>query len=157
MDLGCGGGLDIFLAAGKGRSDRQGHRHRHDAGHDRPGETERVPRADGGKPLTNVEFHLATIDHLPLADASADVVIGNCVINLAPDKKAVFREVARVLKPGGRVVVSDIALKQPLPAELGKDIMAYVGCIAGAISVEDYRQGAHRGGAEPRPGNRQRG
>jgi SAM-dependent methyltransferase len=68
-------------------------------------------------------------------------VISNCVINLAPDKQAVFREIARVLKPGGRLAVSDIALKQPLPAELGDDIMAYVGCIAGAIAIEDYRKG----------------
>ena len=68
-------------------------------------------------------------------------MISNCVINLAPDKPAVFREIARVLKPGGRLAVSDIALKQPLPRELADDVMAYVGCIAGAIQIEDYRQG----------------
>src|SRR4051794_39158853 len=95
----------------------------------------------GGEPLANVEFHLATIDRLPLPDASADVVISNCVINLAPDKPAVFREIARVLKPGGRLAVSDIALKRALPPELGDDLMAYVGCIAGAIMIEDYRRG----------------
>jgi SAM-dependent methyltransferase len=67
-------------------------------------------------------------------------VISNCVINLAPDKPAVFREIARVLKTGGRLAVSDIALKKPLPAELGQDLMAYVGCIAGAILIEDYRR-----------------
>jgi SAM-dependent methyltransferase len=89
----------------------------------------------------NVEFHLATIDRLPLADASADVVVSNCVINLAPDKRAVFREIARVLKPGGRLAVSDIALKLPLPLELSQDLLAYVGCIAGAIPIEDYRRG----------------
>ena len=70
-----------------------------------------------------------------------DCVISNCVINLAPDKPAVFREIARVLKPGGRLAVSDIALKQELPPELGDDLMAYVGCIAGAIPIEDYRRG----------------
>jgi len=86
----------------------------------------------GGKPSANVEFHLASIDRMPIPSASADVVISNCVINLAPDKLAVFREIIRVLKPGGRLAVSDIALKQPLPAELANDIMAYVGCIAGA-------------------------
>jgi SAM-dependent methyltransferase len=91
--------------------------------------------------VTNVEFHLATIDRLPLPDGAADCVISNCVINLAPDKGAVFREIARVLKPGGRVAVSDIALKKPLPDELRNDISAYVGCIAGAILIEDYRQG----------------
>ena len=73
-------------------------------------------------------------------------MISNCVINLAPDKPAVFREIARVLKPGGRLAVSDIALKQPLPAEIGQDLMAYVGCIAGAIPVEDYRRQLHEAG-----------
>jgi hypothetical protein len=67
-------------------------------------------------------------------------VISNCVINLAPDKPAVFREVARVLRPGGRLAVSDIALKKELPSEIGRDIMAYVGCIAGAILIDDYRR-----------------
>jgi arsenite methyltransferase len=70
-----------------------------------------------------------------------DCVISNCVINLAPDKAAVFREIARVLKPGGRLAVSDIALKRELPPDLGDDLMAYVGCIAGAIMIEDYRKG----------------
>jgi SAM-dependent methyltransferase len=90
---------------------------------------------------SNVEFHLATIDKLPLPNSSVDCVISNCVINLATDKNAVFREIARVLKPGGRLAVSDIALKQELPAELGNDLMAYVGCIAGAIAIEEYKQG----------------
>ena len=89
----------------------------------------------------NVEFHQATIDKLPLPDASVDCVISNCVINLAPDKQAVFREIVRVLKPGGRLAVSDIALKKPLPPEIGNDLMAYVGCIAGAILIEEYRNG----------------
>ena len=132
----CGGGLDVFLAAA-GWPRRQGHRHRHDARNDRACSQERGE----GRRSTNVEFHLATIDQLPLPDASVDCVISNCVINLAPDKRAVFREIARVLKPGGRVAVSDIALKQPLPADLRRDLMAYVGCIAGAITIDDYRQG----------------
>src|SRR5581483_143506 len=97
-------------------------------------------RTDGAR-YPNVEFHLATIDRLPLADNSVDCVISNCVINLAPDKSAVFREIARVLKPGGRLAVSDIALKQPLPAEIAQDVMAYVGCIAGAVQIEDYKRG----------------
>src|SRR5512140_3583700 len=96
--------------------------------------------------LENIEYHLATIDRLPLPDASVDCVISNCVINLAPDKPAVFREIARVLKPGGRLAVSDIALKKPLPAEIGQDLMAYVGCIAGAILIEDYRRQLHEAG-----------
>ena len=95
-------------------------------------------KADGGKPITNVEFHQATIDKLPLPDASVDCVISNCVINLAPDKPAVFREIVRVLKPGGRLAVSDIALKKPLPPEVAGDLMAYVGCIAGAIPITQY-------------------
>jgi SAM-dependent methyltransferase len=94
----------------------------------------------------NVAFHEATIDNLPLPDASVDCVISNCVINLTPDKRAVFREIARVLKPGGRVAVSDIALKKPLPPEIGDDLLAYVGCIAGAISIEEYVEGLKAAG-----------
>ena len=137
VDLGSGGGLDVFLAAAQvGPTGRA-------VGIDMTPEMIELARRnaakkEGGAPA-NVEFHLATIDALPLADASADCVISNCVINLAPDKRAVFREIARVLKPGGRLAVSDIALKRPLPPEIGNDLMAYVGCIAGAISVEDYR------------------
>jgi hypothetical protein len=93
-----------------------------------------------------VEFHLARIESLPLPDASADCVISNCVINLAPDKPAVFREIARVLRPGGRLSVSDIAIKKPLPPEIASDAMAYVGCLAGAISIEEYRRGLHDAG-----------
>ena len=78
--------------------------------------------AKGG--MTKLTFHLAAIDELPLPDATVDVAISNCVINLAPDKSAVFREIARVLKPGGRVAVSDIALKQPLPEVIARDVMA---------------------------------
>jgi arsenite methyltransferase len=140
VDLGSGGGLDVFLAA-----EKVGPRGRA-IGIDMTPEMIDLARRNAGKrqaagASANVEFHLATIDALPLADSSVDCVISNCVINLAPDKRAVFREIARVLKPGGRLAVSDIALKQPLPAELGEDIMAYVGCIAGAIAIEDYRQG----------------
>jgi len=138
VDLGCGGGLDVFLAAAKvGPTGKA-------IGIDMTPEMielarRNASRARNGEPLTNVEFHLATIDKLPLADNSADCVISNCVINLAPDKPAVFREIVRVLKPGGRLAVSDIALKQPLPAELSQDLMAYVGCLAGAVSLEEYR------------------
>src|SRR5215204_392277 len=140
VDLGSGGGLDVFLAAEKvGKGGRA-------IGIDMTPEMVELARRNAAKRLEggahdNVEFHLATIDRLPLADASVDVVISNCVINLAPDKQAVFREIARVLKPGGRLAVSDIALKLPLPSELSQDLLAYVGCIAGAIPVEDYKQG----------------
>ena len=140
VDLGSGGGLDVFLAAAKvGPTGRA-------IGIDMtPEMVERARRnaehGNNGAPFTNVEFHLATIDKLPLPDNSVDCVISNCVINLAPDKTAVFREIARVLKSGGRVAVSDIALKKKLPAELANDISAYTGCIAGAIPIADYKRG----------------
>jgi arsenite methyltransferase len=140
VDLGSGGGLDVFLA-----SEKVGPEGRAIGIYMTPEMIDLARRNAEKRHLAggpdNVEFHLATIDALPLADASVDCVISNCVINLAPDKPAVFREIARVLKPGGRLAVSDIALKQPLPAELGNDIMAYVGCIAGAIPIEDYKRG----------------
>jgi hypothetical protein len=94
---------------------------------------------NNGHGFPNVEFYQATIDKLPLPGGSVDCVISNCVINLAPDKPAVFREIARVLKPGGRLAVSDIALKKPLPPDVSQDIMAYVGCVAGAVLIEEYR------------------
>ena len=85
---------------------------------------------------------------IPLPDASVDCVISNCVLNLAPDKPEVFREIARVLKPGGRLAVSDIALKQDLPEAIAKNVAAYVGCIAGAIRIDDYRSGLLAAGFE---------
>jgi SAM-dependent methyltransferase len=90
---------------------------------------------------TKVDFYLSTIDKIPLPDASVDCVISNCVLNLAPDKPAVFREIFRVLKPGGRLAVSDIALKAELPEAVASSMAAYVGCIAGAIRIEDYKSG----------------
>jgi len=103
-----------------------------------------------------VEFHQATIDRMPLADASVDCVISNCVLNLVPDKPAAFREIARILKPGGRLAASDIALKKPLPPEVGNDLMAYVGCIAGAILIDDYRQALLDASFAPRRDRRHR-
>jgi arsenite methyltransferase len=143
VDLGCGGGLDVLLAAPKvgpaGKS----------IGIDMTPEMLQRAKANAAKlNLTNVEFHLATIDKLPLPDRSADCVISNCVINLAPDKPAVFREVFRVLKPGGRLAVSDIALKKHLPAEIVADVMAYVGCIAGAVMIKDYERDLRAAGFE---------
>jgi SAM-dependent methyltransferase len=143
VDLGSGGGLDVFLAAKKvGPAGRA-------IGIDMTPEMIERARANakaGGYP--NVEFHLATIDKLPLADASVDCVISNCVLNLAPDKPAVFREIFRVLKPGGRLAVSDIALKAELPEEIASSVAAYVGCIGGAIRIEDYRGGLLGAGFE---------
>jgi len=134
VDLGSGGGLDVFLAAPKvGPTGRA-------IGIDMTQEMidrARANAASGG--YHNVEFHLATIDHIPLPDASVDCVISNCVLNLAPDKPAVFREIARILKPGGRLAVSDIALKAELPEEIANSLAAYVGCIAGALRIDDYK------------------
>jgi SAM-dependent methyltransferase len=139
VDLGCGGGLDVFLAADKvGPTGKA-------IGIDMTPEMLALARRNAAG-RSNVEFHQTTIDRLPLPDASVDCVISNCVINLAPDKRAVFREIARVLKPGGRLAVSDIALKKPLPPELGNDLMAYVGCIAGAILIDDYQTGLSAAG-----------
>ncbi len=140
VDLGSGGGLDVFLAASKvGPSGKA-------IGIDMTPEMidlarKNVRKGPGGKPYPNVEFHHAPIEKLPLPDASVNCVISNCVINLSPDKPAVFREISRVLVPGGRLAASDIALKRPLPEELAGDLNAYVGCIAGAIPIEDYRRG----------------
>jgi SAM-dependent methyltransferase len=141
VDLGSGGGLDVFLAAAKvGPTGKA-------IGIDMTPDMLELARKNAEKAgLSNVEFHEATIDNLPLADATVDCVISNCVINLASDKPAVFREIARVLKPGGRLAVSDIALKQPLPTELGNDLMAYVGCVAGAILIDDYVAGLKAAG-----------
>ncbi len=134
VDLGSGGGLDVFLASKQvGPTGKA-------IGIDMtPSMIERAKaNADKGG-YTNVEFFLAPIDSLPIPDASVDCVISNCVINLAPDKPAVFREIARVLKPGGRLAVSDIALKAELPDAIASSLAAYVGCIAGAIRMETYR------------------
>jgi SAM-dependent methyltransferase len=139
VDLGCGGGLDVLLAADKvGPAGKV-------IGIDMTPEMLDRARANAARPVNgvvrgNVKFHLAPIDRMPLADASVDCVISNCVINLAPDKGAVFREMFRVLKPGGRVAVSDIALKKPLPTELARSVEAYVGCVAGALLVADYER-----------------
>jgi SAM-dependent methyltransferase len=143
VDLGSGGGLDVFLASKMvGPEGRAIGIDMTPAMIDRA----RANAKTGG--YTNVEFHLSTIDQIPLPDASVDCVISNCVLNLAPDKPAVFREIARVLKPGGRVAVSDIALKQELPESVAKSVAAYVGCIAGAILIDDYKAGLLAAGFE---------
>ena len=145
VDLGSGGGLDVFLAAAKvGPTGKA-------IGIDMTPEMiararKNAAKGADGRPISNVEFHLATIDKMPLPDASADCVISNCVINLVPDKRAVFREIFRVLKSGGRLAISDLVLKKPLPPELAVDLTAYVGCIAGAIGVEEYRSGLGEAG-----------
>ena len=143
VDLGSGGGLDVFLSSKQvGPTGRA-------IGIDMtPAMIERARANAKSGGYTNVEFHLSTIHKIPLPDASVDCVISNCVLNLAPDKPAVFREIARVLKPGGRLAVSDIALKKELPEAISKSVAAYVGCIAGAIRIDDYRSGLLAAGFE---------
>lgn len=138
LDLGSGGGFDVFLAGPKvgatgcaigvdmtpamlTKARNNITSYRHNTG------------------LDNVEFRLGEIEHLPVADASVDVVISNCVINLSPDKPQVWREIARVLRPGGRVAASDMALLRPLPPEITQLMAAMVGCVAGAIMLVDYK------------------
>jgi arsenite methyltransferase len=143
VDLGSGGGLDVFLASPLVGPEGKA------IGIDMTPamiERARTNALSGG--YKNVEFHLSTIDKIPLPDASVDCVISNCVINLAPDKPAVFREIARVLKPGGRLAVSDIALKSELPPEVAASMAAYVGCIGGAILISDYRDWLSAAGFE---------
>ena len=96
--------------------------------------------------LDNVEFRLGEIEHLPLADNSVDVVISNCVINLSPDQAQVWREIARVLKPGGRVAVSDLALLKRLPPAVAESVEALVGCVAGAVLVSETKRMAKEAG-----------
>ncbi|MCS7090965.1 MAG: arsenite methyltransferase [Limisphaera sp.] len=145
LDLGSGAGFDVFLAARRigptgraigvdmtpemiARARRNALRYREQTGWD------------------NVEFRPGEIEHLPVADASVDVVISNCVLNLSPDKPRVWREIARVLKPGGRVAVSDLALLQPLPPAIVQSVQALVGCIAGAVLVTETERMARDAG-----------
>ena len=133
VDLGSGAGFDAFLAAAKvGESGRV-------IGVDMtPEMLDRARRnADKGG-YENVEFRLGEIEHLPLADSSTDVIISNCVINLSPDKAAVFKEAFRVLRTGGRVFVSDIVLLKELPEAVRQSAAAYVGCVSGALLKDDY-------------------
>lgn len=156
LDLGAGGGFDVFLAGQRvGATGRV-------IGVDMT--PEMLSRARGAVAaycertgFDNVEFRLGEIEHLPVADASVDVVISNCVINLSPDKARVWREIARALRPGGRVAVSDLALLKPLPPEIRDMAAALVGCVAGAIPVAESERLANEAGLsdlriEPKPG-----
>ncbi|HQE75965.1 MAG TPA: arsenite methyltransferase [Candidatus Hydrogenedentes bacterium] len=145
VDLGSGGGFDVFIAGRRlGPEGRA-------IGVDMTAEMVAKARrnAEPYRQRTgfdNVEFRLGEIEHLPIADNAADVVISNCVINLSPDKPQVWREIARVLKPGGRVAVSDLALLKPLPPEVRGMVEALVGCIAGAVMVEETQRMAEEAG-----------
>ncbi|HRI13762.1 MAG TPA: arsenite methyltransferase [Verrucomicrobiota bacterium] len=132
LDLGSGAGFDCFLAARVvGPTGRV-------LGVDMTPEMLAKARANAAKGgVSNVEFRLGEIESLPVSDSSVDVIISNCVINLSPDKPRVFREVFRVLKPGGRVAVADIVRSADLPPELSADLAAHCGCVAGAASVDE--------------------
>ena len=141
LDLGCGGGMDVFLAA-----QRVGPQGRV-IGLDMTADMVALARANAARRGdANVEFVEAPIEAMPLADASIDCVISNCVLNLVPDKDAAYAEIFRVLKAGGRLAVSDIALKSELPEALRASVTAWVGCIAGAMTAEATREALLRAG-----------
>jgi len=130
LDLGAGAGFDAFLAA------RQVGPSGCVIGVDMtPAMLEKASRNAAKAGIRNVEFRLGEIEHLPVADASVDVIMSNCVINLSPDKPAVFAEAFRVLKPGGRIAVSDVVAIKPLPDALARSVTAHAGCIAGAADI----------------------
>jgi arsenite methyltransferase len=133
IDLGSGGGLDCFLAAKKvGAKGKV-------IGIDMTAEMLERARANAKKGgYNNVEFRLGEIENMPVADNTADIIISNCVINLSPDKKRVFSEAFRVLKPKGRLMISDMVLLKELPDKVKESVLAYVGCVAGADLKEDY-------------------
>lgn len=143
VDLGAGAGFDCFLAAARvGPSGRV-------IGVDMTAsmlEKARANAARGG--FANVEFRLGEIEHLPVGDGEADVILSNCVINLSPDKPQVFREAYRVLRPGGRLMVSDMVLLKPLPQFIRDSVEAYAGCIAGASLKDDYLSSIREAGFE---------
>jgi AhpD family alkylhydroperoxidase len=156
LDLGSGGGFDVFIAGQKvGPAGRV-------IGVDMT--PDMVSKARHGisaykerTRLDNVEFRLGEIEHLPVIDASVDVVISNCVLNLSPDKPQVWHEIGRVLKPGGRVAISDLALLKPLPEEIMNMIESLIGCVGGAVLVDETRAMAEAAGLveiqlTPKPG-----
>jgi SAM-dependent methyltransferase len=141
LDLGSGGGFDCFLAA------RQVGAEGRVIGVDMTPEMIAKARANGRKSaFENVEFRLGEIEHLPVADSSVDIIISNCVINLSPAKEQVFREAYRVLRPHGRLAVSDVVAISPLPENVKRNMDAHCGCVAGAVTVAEIEQMLRRAG-----------
>ena len=143
IDLGSGAGFDCFLAADKvGREGRV-------IGVDMTSQMLEKAKANAAEgDYANVEFRLGEIENLPVADNFADVIISNCIINLSPDKPRVFAEAFRTLKPGGRLMVSDIVLLKELPAYIIESVNAYVGCLSGAMLKDDYLEAVRQAGFE---------
>ncbi|WCJ58069.1 arsenite methyltransferase [Fontisphaera persica] len=141
LDLGSGGGFDCFIVARKtGPTGRV-------IGVDMTPEMVAKARANTAKSgASNVEFRLGEIEHLPVADASVDWVISNCVVDLSPNKAQVLAEAFRVLRPGGRLAISDIVALQPIPEAVKADFAAYAGCVAGAASVAEWQTMLQRAG-----------
>lgn len=141
LDLGSGAGFDCFLAADKVGPEGKV------IGVDMTPEMLEKARENAKKDnYTNIEFRLGEIENLPVADGSVDIIISNCVINLSTDKSSVFSEAFRVLKPGGRIMVSDIVLTKELPDSIKDNVSAYIGCISGAIIKEDYLSAIEKAG-----------
>ncbi len=143
LDLGSGGGIDVLLSARRVAPSGKAY------GLDMTPEMlvlARRNQVEAG--VVNAEFLLGTIESVPLPDESVDVIISNCVVNLSPDKPAVFREAFRVLKPGGRLAVSDIVLRRSLPEPLQQAMGLWTGCVAGALLETDYREGLEEAGFE---------
>ncbi len=143
LDLGSGGGIDVLLSARRvGPTGRA-------YGLDMTDEMQALARENQKKAgATNVEFLRGKIEEIPLPDNSIDVILSNCVINLAADKDKVFREAFRVLKPGGRFAVSDVVVRGAVPAEIRKSVELWVGCLAGALEESEYRSKLARAGFE---------
>src|SRR5215813_6716496 len=143
LDLGSGGGIDVLLSARRVGPTGKAY------GLDMTDEMLALANENKRKAgAANVELLKGEIEHIPLPDHSVDVIISNCVINLSADKGQVLREAFRVLKPGGRFAVSDVVADGPVPAALRRDMEAWVGCLAGALEITEYRQLLHAAGFE---------